>query len=317
MKEILLSKGLVVAVILLFLGTCINPTVANDSIEQSSISTSKGQTLYVGGSGEGNYTMIQEAIENASDEDTVFVYDYSSPYYENIVMDKSINLIGENRDTTIIDSKGENSVVQISKGNANIFNFSLRNSSMIYSEIAGITITSNKNIIENCNIYSNKNGIFLGYNTKENIINFCKIFSNRGYGIKSEWSDKNIVQNCFISNNTIGIDLTISEKWTISNNEFIKNGIGFSGYVFTNVPEVRFNPFNHTIENNTVNGKPMLHFKNQNNIYLEGTTAGQIIIVNCSNVEIKNLTISDTNTPIINAFGEDIQITNCTLFSKN
>ena len=48
-----------------------------------------GNTLYVGGSGPGNYTRIQDAIDNASDGDTVFVYDDSSPYFE-IISDKII-----------------------------------------------------------------------------------------------------------------------------------------------------------------------------------------------------------------------------------
>jgi len=33
-----------------------------------------GNTLYVGGSGPNNYTKIQDAIDNASNGDTVFVY---------------------------------------------------------------------------------------------------------------------------------------------------------------------------------------------------------------------------------------------------
>jgi len=54
--------------------------------------TPLGKTLYVGGSGAGNYTRIQDAIDNASDGDTVFVY--SRRYIENIVIEKSLSLIG-------------------------------------------------------------------------------------------------------------------------------------------------------------------------------------------------------------------------------
>ena len=82
----------VVGITALFLGTCITPTIATESIEQSSIPNVKGKTLYVGGTGEGNYTKIQDAIRNASDEDTVYVYDDSSPYKERLVIDKSVNL---------------------------------------------------------------------------------------------------------------------------------------------------------------------------------------------------------------------------------
>jgi parallel beta-helix repeat protein len=64
---------------------------------------SDGNILYVGGSGEGNYTKIQDAIDNANDSDTVFVYDDSSPYNENLIVSKSINLFGEDKNTTIIN----------------------------------------------------------------------------------------------------------------------------------------------------------------------------------------------------------------------
>ena len=63
----------------------------------------KGDILYVGGSGEGNYTSIQDAIDNATDGNTVFVFNDSSPYEESIVVDKSIKLIGEDRNTTFIN----------------------------------------------------------------------------------------------------------------------------------------------------------------------------------------------------------------------
>ncbi|RLF63839.1 MAG: hypothetical protein DRN31_01550, partial [Thermoplasmata archaeon] len=72
------------------------------SVTGSSENNSSG-ILYVGGSGPGNYTSIQSALDNASSGDTVFVYDDSSPYEECIVVDKSITIMGENRDTTAID----------------------------------------------------------------------------------------------------------------------------------------------------------------------------------------------------------------------
>ena len=87
----------------------------SETIEQSSMSFSRGKTLYVGGSGGDNYTQIQHAIDNASDGDTVFVY--NGTYYENVVVDKSIQLIGEDKNTTIIDGGGNDDVVHVSNNN--------------------------------------------------------------------------------------------------------------------------------------------------------------------------------------------------------
>jgi pectin methylesterase-like acyl-CoA thioesterase len=94
-------KWLAVGIILLFIGTCIIPSTAQD-LEKSQ-STLRGDWLYVGGSGPGNYSTIQDAIDNASEGDTIFVY--HGWYYEHNLAISKLNLIGEDRDTTIIDGQ--------------------------------------------------------------------------------------------------------------------------------------------------------------------------------------------------------------------
>jgi pectin methylesterase-like acyl-CoA thioesterase len=54
------------------------------------------------------YNTIQEGIDAASNGDTVFVF--SGTYFENVIVNKAINLTGENKDTTIIDGQ-EDTVV--------------------------------------------------------------------------------------------------------------------------------------------------------------------------------------------------------------
>jgi len=97
-----MKKLLVVGVIVLFLGVAISSTTGIYLEKQSIKPLSSGNILYVGGSGSNNYTKIQDAIDNASDGDTVYVYDDSSPYNESINVSQSISLIGENRETTVI-----------------------------------------------------------------------------------------------------------------------------------------------------------------------------------------------------------------------
>ena len=80
-----MKKLLVVGIILLLVGVSIPST--GRVMEQPSTVSSDGNTLYVGGSGEGNYTRIQDAINDASDGDTVFFMRYltnESYDYENI-----------------------------------------------------------------------------------------------------------------------------------------------------------------------------------------------------------------------------------------
>jgi len=98
--------------------------------KQTSSKTSYGNVLYVGGNGTGNYTNIQDAIDDAISGDTIFVFDDSSPYYENLIINKSISLIGENKKTTIIDGSGANNIVLIRLADyVQLRGFTIRNSS--------------------------------------------------------------------------------------------------------------------------------------------------------------------------------------------
>jgi hypothetical protein len=111
-----------------------------------------GTIFYVGGSGPDNYTRIQEAIENASNGDTVFVYDDSSPYYENLVIDKSIYLIGENQDCTIINGSKLNSLldtIEIKANNVYISGLSVVENVGYYYQ-AAIKVTGDYTTVSNC-----------------------------------------------------------------------------------------------------------------------------------------------------------------------
>jgi hypothetical protein len=68
----MIRKWLAIGIILLFVGVTIAPTMAQDT--EKSQPTSRGNWLYVGGSGPGNYTRIYYALLNAHDGDTIFVY---------------------------------------------------------------------------------------------------------------------------------------------------------------------------------------------------------------------------------------------------
>jgi len=117
--------------------------------------------LYVGGVGPGNFTTIQEAIDAASDGDTIFVY--NGIYNENIVINTLLVLIGEDKTDTIIDGKGKNDTVTINSENSTIQGFTIINATGagIYKIFrAGIRITGSHNTIKNNIIKNNNVGIF-------------------------------------------------------------------------------------------------------------------------------------------------------------
>lgn len=225
---------LAIGITILFLGLAVAPLTKGTFIEESHQSISDGNTLYVGGSGEGNYTKIQYAINAAEDGDTVFVYDDSSPYYENIVIKKSISLIGEDKNTTVIDGKYIDNVIEISKDYIWIEDFSIRNSANGTTHLvdSGIRIFSNYNTITNCIFYDNLCGISsqTDYHrslSNNNTVKYNYIHNNK-YGIKSQGKGNIIINNKVTKNVLYGIQISRSEN-VISGNIVTKNGLGHLG----------------------------------------------------------------------------------------
>ena len=89
-----MKKSITIGIILLFLLSSTIPLTSGYEFSSNNI-------IYVDDDGTADYTRIQDAIDNASDRDTIYVY--SGIYYELINVDKSLDIIGEYNNTTIID----------------------------------------------------------------------------------------------------------------------------------------------------------------------------------------------------------------------
>jgi parallel beta-helix repeat protein len=187
------------------------------------IISNRGNTLYVGGIGPGNYTRIQDAIDDANNGDTVFVC--NGNYYENVVIDKTINLIGENRDTTVIDGNKSGDVVSISADWVNITGFTIQNGGITSSD-SGIQSESNFNCFSNNNISYNSVGIYLIFSSNNKIIG-NNANSNNDYGIRLYYSSNNtITGNKANSNHHYGIHLYYSSNNSVSGNRADNNYYG-------------------------------------------------------------------------------------------
>ena len=84
-----------------------------------------GTILYVGGDGPDNYTYIQEAINAALDNDTIFVF--NGTYEEHVVVDKPLHLVGEDKEITIIDGSEIGDVVWIYSSFVTFHGFTVAN----------------------------------------------------------------------------------------------------------------------------------------------------------------------------------------------
>jgi parallel beta-helix repeat protein len=270
-----MKKLLSIGIIILFLGLSLSSTPGFIE-EQSRTKQYGGNTLYVGGLGPGNYTKIQDAIDDASDGDTVFVYDDSSPYNEWLSVKSTINLIGENRNTTIIDTYTENCTVNIYADKVNITGFTIRNRKN-YSGSPGIYINSNNNTIEDNNMDLHMPTAIYIYNSNNNIIT------------------RNYISNC-----DGGITLyKYSTNNIISNNYFFNAGL------------IIKNSYHNIVLNNTIKDKPIVYLEDEENSEIN-VDAGQIILINCDNITIKNQDLCHTSYGI-----ELWQTHNCHIINNN
>jgi parallel beta-helix repeat protein len=183
MKRNMFWKVFVIGIFILFLLSGIFPsTVGNiGNIQGESTLNSDGY--------------IQLLIDNASDGDTIYVP--SGIYYENIIINKSISLIGEDKKTTIIDGGGYGNVVNISADWVNINRFTIQNGYMHKGIHIDHTI---KNCIRNNIIMNNEYGIYM-HVTRDNIIKNNDFISNENSIFLCESIDNIIINNYFINNN--------------------------------------------------------------------------------------------------------------------
>jgi len=218
-----IKKGVVLGILLVFIGAGV---VSASKINQSmSIQpTNRGNTFYVGGSGPGNYSTIQEAIDRASNGDAIFVYSRSSPYHENLIVDKSLTLTGEKEMMPVIEGSGLGDVVTFSgdahsaRMNYFVIQHSDTNGIFIGFNLSDVTIS--QMIIQNCQF-----GVHCWHATTVTITN--NIIRNNQWGIVFELTDHSQISYNHIENNTqFGIVIDSSPANKVYSNEIRDNNVG-------------------------------------------------------------------------------------------
>lgn len=202
-------------VLTLFLFLCLCSAIVVKSNE--ALVNAGPSTLIVGSD---NYKTIQEAINNASSGDTIFVR--KGIYTENIVINKSITLIGEDRESTIIDGGATGNVISIKASNVTIKGFTIKKSDPSIG--CGIFIERSGNIISNNSILNNYAGIQITFSSANQI--YENIISANYVGIQLFYSSGNAIYRNVISSNTDGIDAYYSVGNIFYENTINNNNLG-------------------------------------------------------------------------------------------
>lgn len=168
-----------------------------------------------------DYPLIQWAINAANPGDTVYVS--AGTYHERIVVNKTVQLIGENYHSTIIDAQGTGTVITVTAPKVNISGFTIQNGrtgdfiNEGWGIVGGYMISNNR-------IRNNDNGIDGGKIIVDNIVESNGGLFYDGYGIRSSSSQ---IERNIIKNNNYGI---FAENSIIKNNLITSNGHEYSPY---------------------------------------------------------------------------------------
>ena len=170
-----------------------------------------------------NYTTIQAAINALETLDGHTILVDADIYYEHVIVNKSISLIGLDRSTTIIDGNETGTVVTIMKNNVNVTGFTIQNSGgldfgIVLNNVDCCNITGN-------NVANNRRGIRLEYSSSNNISG-NSVTANNYDGISLYSSSRNTVCGNNVTSNGFGIHLYSSSRNTVCGNNITSNSVG-------------------------------------------------------------------------------------------
>jgi parallel beta-helix repeat protein len=192
------------------------------------------------GWGWNHFDNIQDAVDTVPPEGFVFVA--NGTYYENISIDKSINLVGENKDSSVIDGGANGDVIVLNRAQGvSLSGFTIRNGR--YGVIASYETSNNTvsdNIVtdnEEVGVYlafscsstisdniianTNTNGIYL-HSSYDNIVSGNTVTGSE-HGIILYHSSHNVVFGSTLRANEFGVYAQGSDSNQIYHNDFIDN----------------------------------------------------------------------------------------------
>ena len=254
-----------------------------------------------------DYPTIQGAINNANNGDLIFVR--SGVYPEEITVNKTVSLIGQDKETTIIDASGKVSGITITFDNVTLSGFTVQNSGW-----NGILVQSSYCFLSNNTlIESNEEGIFLDGRTAHvfgNTITDNLVLKSGDCGIlvwaaTNNYIDFNTVEEAFFGI-FLYLDATCNQigQNIISNNSDAGVVLDICG------------PNNRVVSNNiTNNGRIVFTIWNAG-IALNVCSENQIVSNYISNNQKGILQNTQTNNNLIyhNSFVDNkIQVDNPTL----
>jgi parallel beta-helix repeat protein len=214
MQNVIWKKGIVIGIVLLFFGASVIPVIKADPViiyvDDDNITGPWLGTL------EYPFWSIQDGVDAANDGDTVYVF--SGTYIGNVNVYKSIDFIGEDKQTTILDGNNDGHTVVVSANDVQIAGFTVSNSGNEYPD-SGIYLVNVENTLITGTILSNNNGygLFIGGGSLNTVENTTASFN--GYaGIRVDSSLFTVTNNTLENNDEDGIFLYSASQGLLNKN---------------------------------------------------------------------------------------------------
>ena len=234
-----------------------------------------------------DYSTIQAAVNAANPGDTIIVRD--GTYTENVDVNKSITIQSENgtEHTIIQPADLADNIIDVTADYVTISGLQIYGTAIYpLPSAAAIHLLA----VSYCDISGNDvhasywSGIKLENSTSNTIM------SNAVHDFYDNIMLINSASNAITGNNIsgsvyMGLALSGSAGNTISDNNFTNDGI----FLWDSLPNV--------IDNNIVNGMPLIYLDGGTDLTIP-TTAGQVILVNCDHVTVEDLHVSNTSVGI-------------------
>lgn len=237
----------------------------------------------------------QEGISIHGFDSQALIYDN---YIEDNMQDGILMYAADsiNIESNIVSNNGAHGI-SASGGSQDI---TIRGNTVTENLFNGIVFGFASNITVEYNRVSGNlaNGISPQDETEKITIRYNILENNGIDGIYTFHSQDNaIVSNLFVSNQRFGIYLDSGNRNTVLHNIFNRNGL-YVRYSYGNI-----------VTNNTVNGKLLVYIEGAQNITIDN--AGQVILVECSNMTVKNIDLSNVGV------GLELWRTNYTTITGN
>jgi len=253
--------------------------------------TPTGGAIYV--RADGSVDPSTASILNAGN----IYYTFTADIHDLIVIERD-NIVVDGANYTLQGTGGSDSKGIDLTGRSNVTITNIKIKDFDY----GVYLLSASNSVLSQNDLTNNNcSIYFEYSSNNTLSG--NGITNNQYGIYFEYSSNNTLSGNGITNNQVGIELSESSSNVISGNRFFNCGLLVK------------QSYGNVVVDSLVNDKPL--------VYLEGVSdyavdnAGQVILVNCANILVENLNLSNASIGVQLLATSNTQITNNNITNNN